>query len=466
MFAYYFPPSKAAGTFRTLRFVRALPDCGWKPLVLTVKAATYPEGDTDLALLHKVPDSVQVFRTPAPPLHRWFKQFTQTARSFRRRTHSHSRRQTPPATARSSSATLPPGPPSLSERLYTLLRTPDVDAGWRAFAVARGVALVWQHRPCVLYATGGPWTTFLVASDVSRLTGVPLVLDYRDPWTSNPAANRNGVFEALARRLERGPVRQARHLVANTDVLRDSLLEAHGAALASRCTIIHNSFDEADYATPPPPLPELPTFTYVGSLYEAHSPEPFLLALQRFLQQRPQARGQFQIRLVGSGASRVAQRVLQMGLDDMVDVRSPVPHAEAVALQREAHVLLLFLTVDSEHSTFVPSKLFEYIAARRPIFAVTRGGALRRLLEGRDVTPWIFAPDDVQAMADGMAELLDLARRRGLPAPSADFVRSFSGRAAARSLASVFDRVAGVAPTAPAPAHAAPEPQLATTELG
>ena len=446
MLAYYFPPSKAAGTFRTLRFVRDLPDCGWKPIVLTVRAGTYPDGDCDPALLHKVPNTVRVFRTPAPPLHRWFKQAIQAGRApFGRRPN-----RAPGAAATRGSAepmALTRGRPgSVTEWIYTLLRTPDVDAGWRAFAVLRGVWLVWTQRPRVIYATGGPWTTLLAARDISRLTGVPLVLDYRDPWSANPAAHRSGWFETRAKALERGPLRRAAHVVANTDVLRHALVAAYGPDVATRCTIIHNSYDEADYATPAPPRPELPTFSYVGSLYDAHSPEPFLQALQRLLAERPALRGTFRVRLVGSGAARVTQQVLGLGLDDTVEVRAPVPHAEAVALQRSSHALLLFLTVDSDHSTFIPSKLFEYIAARRPIFAVTRGGALQRLLARRDITPWVYSPADADGIVAGLADLVERATRGSLPEFSDDFVRSFSGRAAARSLASVLDRVANTEP--------------------
>ena len=121
--------------------------------------------------------------------------------------------------------------------------------------VLRGAWWVWTRRPRGIYAAGGPWTTFLAARDISRLTGVPLVLDYRDPWSANPAAHRSGWFESRAKALERGPLRRAVHVVANTDVLRHALVAAYGPDVAARCTIIHNSYDEADYATPAPPRP-------------------------------------------------------------------------------------------------------------------------------------------------------------------------------------------------------------------
>jgi glycosyltransferase involved in cell wall biosynthesis len=185
------------------------------------------------------------------------------------------------------------------------------------------------------------------------------------------------------------------------------------------------------------------TLSYVGSLYDAHSPEPFLRALKVMLETYPDKRGRFRVRLVGSGAPRTSQLVLGLGLDDVVEVGAPVPHAEAVKLQRSSQALLLFLTVDSDHSTFIPSKLFEYVAARRCIFAVTRGGALQRILQDRNLTAWIYAPEDIEAMADGLCELVRLHERGALPQFDDATVASFSGRAAAGALAAVLDAASG-----------------------
>jgi glycosyltransferase involved in cell wall biosynthesis len=154
----------------------------------------------------------------------------------------------------------------------------------------------------------------------------------------------------------------------------------------------------------------------------------------------------------------VAARVGALDLADVVHVQDPVAHAEAVRLQRAAHALLLFLTVPSDHSTFVPSKLYEYVAANRPILAVTRGGALERLLVRRGLSRWILRPEDTAGIAAAVAEILDLHARDALPVLPASTVESFSGAAAAERLAAVLDAAAGDAPLpaeSPAPTAAA-----------
>lgn len=465
MLAYFFPPSKAAGTFRTLRFVRDLPALGWSPSVVTVHAGTYLPVEVDAQLLLKVPAGTPVVRTAAPPYHRWYKRAVESAKALR------AGRKPAAASGNAGAGTAPkPAADGAAARrspldlLYMLCRTPDIDAGWYLPALFGGVRAVWRHRPDVLYATGGPWTTFLVARDVSRLTGVPLVLDYRDPWTLNPAVVRSGSnFEDLALAMERTVVRRARAIVANTDVLRETLMQAHGPALGQKTVVIHNSYDAADYAAAAPVPEPVFTLSYVGAMYDAHSPEPFLQGLAALLEREPARRGGFRVRLVGAGAPRVAARVRAMGLDDVVQVQESVPHAEAVRLQRSSQALLLLLTVPSDHSTFVPSKLYEYIAAGRSIFAITRGGALEGLLRRRNLTPWIFAPGDPAGIAAGLADLLDRHAQGTAPQLDAATIHSFSGAAAAGRLAAVFDSVVAGTPLPGelAPAGAAATPQHA-----
>ncbi len=439
MVAYFFPPSKAAGTFRTLRFVRDLPQCGWTPSVLTVHPATYPSAEIDTGLVQKVPADLKVYRAAAPQYHRWYKNAVARAKALRTGGRVGS---APVATvASTNAAAAAPAPAALSplDLVYMLCRTPDIDAGWYVPALCRGLVAVARERPDVLYASGGPWTTFLVARDLARLTGVPLVLDYRDPWTLNPAVARSGnAFENLALRLERTVVHRARAIVANTDVLRETLMRAHGDALGDKTVVIHNSFDAGDYVTPAPAREPVFTLSYVGAMYDAHSPEPLLQGVAALLASHPKTRGTFRVRLVGAGARRIAARVQALGLADVVAVEEPVSHAEAVRLQRAAHALVLLLTVPSDHSTFVPSKLYEYVAANRPILAITRGGALAGLLERRRLTPYVYRPDDVAGIAAGILELVERGVAGTLPQLADATVRSFSGRAAAERLAGVL----------------------------
>ena len=61
--AYFFPPSGAVGVYRTLKFVKYLPEFGWEPVVLTVSNGKTPVYDESLMKL--IPAGVEVHRVPS-----------------------------------------------------------------------------------------------------------------------------------------------------------------------------------------------------------------------------------------------------------------------------------------------------------------------------------------------------------------------------------------------------------------
>ena len=56
-------------------------------------------------------------------------------------------------------------------------------AGWVPFAVAQGVAVVRRERPVAIFSSFPPTASHLVALALHRLTGLPWIADFRDPWT-------------------------------------------------------------------------------------------------------------------------------------------------------------------------------------------------------------------------------------------------------------------------------------------
>ena len=57
---------------------------------------------------------------------------------------------------------------------------------WCVRAIRAGLRAHRRQSFDLILATGEPYSDFLVAWMLSRLTGVPFVLDMRDPWTLDP----------------------------------------------------------------------------------------------------------------------------------------------------------------------------------------------------------------------------------------------------------------------------------------
>src|SRR5215213_10217787 len=67
--AYYFPPLGGAGVQRTLKFVRYLPEFGWRTTVVSTRSRIYRTWDR--SLLREIPAQTRVVRAPALPAGRW-----------------------------------------------------------------------------------------------------------------------------------------------------------------------------------------------------------------------------------------------------------------------------------------------------------------------------------------------------------------------------------------------------------
>ena len=62
--AYFFPPIAGSGTYRTLKFVKYLPQFGWQPFVVCGDKARPFDYGYDESLLAEVPPEARILRMP------------------------------------------------------------------------------------------------------------------------------------------------------------------------------------------------------------------------------------------------------------------------------------------------------------------------------------------------------------------------------------------------------------------
>lgn len=399
LLAYYFPPLGGAGVQRTLKWVKYLPEHGWEPTVISTASTAYPARDPSLAT--ELPAETVVRRATEPPLLRW------AALAL------HGLRLRP---------------------LYHLATWPDDCAGWAPAALWRTLREVRRARPDVLLSTSAPYTAHLVALVVHRLTGIPWVADFRDEWAMNPhAAELPAWRRRLDRLAERAITRHADRVVVAADYF-DLVGAPEGSA---RRLTIPNGVDEADLPAQPS-APHAPrdvfVLSHVGTLYAEQDCAPVLAALRRLAARGAIDPARFVLRIVGN------DWLPPSGEPDPVTVvrTGYVEHARAVDEMASADALLLYVAPSSR----APSgKLFEYLAAERPLLCVTRQDNLAWTLT-RDWDAGVCAdPEDPAAVEDAILALWR-AWEDGTLAPGPDVrdrvLRRFSRRTLTGRLADVL----------------------------
>jgi len=146
---------------------------------------------------------------------------------------------------------------------------------------------------------------------------------------------------------------------------------------------------------------------------------------------------------VGEGADkpRLRSRVDELGLAN-VSLHPGVPHCEVPALLAAADICLAPLRFVPLFVTFIPSKIFEYLAAGRAVVGAVAGEAAQILREaGAAVVP----PEDSDALAGAIRALAaDPGRRQAMGQRGRAYVEmSFDRAALAREYRKILEVAGG-----------------------
>jgi glycosyltransferase involved in cell wall biosynthesis len=423
LIAFYFPPAGGGGVQRTLKFCRHLPEFGVEVDVLAPSDSKWFA--LDEPLLREVPDETTVHRT----------RFVGPRSSFRgdalHGTHGLRR-----AAVQARYA-------------YERALIPDKAAPWAVTAVPAAVRIVRRRRIDAIMTTSPPASAHLIGAAVAAATSKPWVADLRDSWLAHPHRRyeSRGVRakRGVERRMARTVVRRASALVAVTDAIASELRGLDPSA-AGKTHVIGHGVDLSDFAglahAPAGPF----TIVHTGAFFGQRSPRAFLTGLRDLLARRPDLRGEVVVRFVGDLRASDRAWARSLGIDDAWEETGFIPFRDAVAAQRSADALLLLIPhADGRGDTVVSGKVYEYLAARRPVLAaVPPAGAaakLVRLAGAGDVVD----SEDAGAQSRALEALIDRRRNGGLPDVElpGGLAERMSRRARAAELADVLRGVAG-----------------------
>jgi len=287
--------------------------------------------------------------------------------------------------------------------LRRVLAPVGMDYFWARAATRKALAVAAQLPRGIVIATSPPHAALIAGARVARKLKWPLVLDYRDPWSAYdwPEWHRGWISQWFARRVEESLVRESAARVLNTPSMRDWFEESFPQAPSAKNFVIPNGFDAAPSTHAPAPDGPI-RIVHAGEVYGSRSLVPLLRALEH-LSQRHRERP---IHVTTYGALPPAewQRIRDAGLDRFIDEQPRIPFAELFAVLQRAHVLL---AVVSNHMTYsVPYKIYDYMAAGRPILALApREASLHELLADSGAGLCV-EPEDIDGIAQALEKTL------------------------------------------------------------
>jgi glycosyltransferase involved in cell wall biosynthesis len=434
-----FPPSIEMGAQTCWQIARNLPGHGWTPIVLTVGERHIEYPDPAQAGFEPGLTVVRTGVLPHP---------VSILRRFR-------------VGRKASRETMGPAvPPTVSARrpgwlrrtLLASLNIPDTVTGWILPAVAAGRRLARESDVACLFSSGPAWSSHLAGLALARLTGLPWVAHFRDPWSQgSPIPGEARWVDRINAFLERAVVSRATTVVCVTDRHTNLLRRHYAGCPPEKFVTIPNGYDGTEWE----PVEQAArvgratadgqrfVITYAGALYVGRSPLPVLEALRRLGQVGDLSLDRVRLDLVLYDGVRqlpdgrdVVDVAREMGLGDSVQVRGPLPRSETLKRLTDSNLLLL---LGHNFTVQVPGKLYEYLRSGRPILALVPEGAQTDLLRATGGA-WIVDPDDVNSVVEAIRDAYQrwLAGRPG-PQADARLVSGFDRRVLVGRLASELD---------------------------
>ncbi len=368
--AYYFPPDASSGSFRPLFFANHLTEMGDEVTVLTSRKEDFlPEQPLDQDLVARLDPRIRVVRSAV------------------RRPDKYLLRMRDRLTQPSGTAPVPAGKPPVTNGMRArltretkkfvaqVLTTPDYHVGWIVPCVRQGLAIIREQKPDIIIATGGPWSGMAAGRILKRLTKVPLALDFRDPWLANADhVQRGRVFSWIDGRLEKGLLGSADMLICNTEEMKEDFLRRYPGLSPERVVTITNGFE--DYLTDLTPKKKgALTLTHVGALYFSRNPLPLLQAARNAIERGSMDPTKIKLRFVGGIADAdptIAEILASHSLANVVESIPRVTYQASLRAMIESDVLILY---QPGFPLQVPRKVYDYMAARRPVLCIAEPGS-------------------------------------------------------------------------------------------
>ena len=361
LITFYWPPAGGVSAQRWLKFVKYLVLHDYNITVVTADESHYPE--LDYSFDKDIPDTVDVHRVKMRDPRRIYKSIVRSEKKQGTKKDDLDR-----------IFHIPPGERTFLQKLSLWVRAnffiPDARSPWIKPAIKKIMALASRTSFDFLITTGPPHSVHVVGLMVHRKTGVKWVADFRDPWLdigyhekmpmSQWADNRH-------RQLERQVVEEADGVI----VVSDYWKKGYNKYNAKHIEVITNGYDEDDFKDLECSMSRDFLISHIGTLHADRNAPELWQVLNELLAEDDLFGQHLKFQILGNLDMGVLEELSQSSVKDHLDVRGFVSHPVAIKEMLTSSVLLLLVNRSDRNALGrMTSKIFEYLAARRPILLI------------------------------------------------------------------------------------------------
>lgn len=335
-----------------------------------------------------------------------------------------------------------------------LFYIPDRQWLWAITAYLAAIGLHKREQFDVVLTTSPPESVHWVGWLLKKSKGIPWIADMRDGWMFEPyleIRQIKGLRKRIELAMERFLISQADSVSTVTQPLIDDLADRLSVP-RNKAFLIPNGFDIDEWNIPGRYIDEARNhledtknkmlMVHMGRLSAARidrDASPFFRALHSLKTSNPSLSNELAIFLVGTTQGSEVDIVESLDLADVVHFHPLLPKPEAIATMKAADVLLL-VTSPSQKS-IATSKLFDYMAADKPVLALAQGNAAAEIVMQTGIGLTV-SPTNISEIANAIENFLLWWKQGSFPFdPKQDQISSYSRENQAAKMAEVLKTV-------------------------
>ena len=348
---YYWPPAGGPGVQRWLKFVKYFRDFGIEPVLYIPEKPHYPL--LDKSFLQEIPSDLKIYKHKITEPYRIASLFSSKK------------------TKRISSGIIQTKNQSFLEKLLLWVRgnlfIPDARKFWVNPSVSFLKEVLEKEKIDTIITTGPPHSVHLIGYYLKEARSLNWIADFRDPWTTigyHKKLKLTSSSEKKHKKLESDVLNAADKIIVTSKTTKQEFQQITSQPIL----VITNGFDNIEETNSK--LDSKFTISHIGSLLSGRNPINLWKVLSELVKENLNFREKLCIRFIGVVSNEILASLKDVGLNEYIEIVGYVSHQEALAYQKTSQVLLL-VEIDSQETIgIIPGKLFEYMAAKRPILGI------------------------------------------------------------------------------------------------
>ena len=339
---------------------------------------------------------------------------------------------------------------------------PDGMKYWHDSAYKEASRIIEEEKIDAIISSSWPITCHTIAKDLKDKYDISWIADLRDLWNLNPYISHTFIRDYFERRLELKTFENVDVLTTTTDLAADTLATLHPK---SRIVPILSGYDEDDFKS----LNSLMDsneisegvadsdsdvdgkgvadsslndnklkFIYAGSLYDGkRDPTNLFKAIRQLEDEGKLDSSRIAIEFYGD-STNLEELANRYNLSNIIRIGGKIPHDEVLKRQLESDVLLLISWDNEKEKMFIPGKVYEYFALKKPVLSIGhKEGSLKDLIEETKVG---YHVSDLESSKEVLLKLYDEFMQKGYVEVDSNInIEDYSMENMARKFAGLLD---------------------------